>query len=1197
MSFFFFPLILCILDLIYTKDNTSELYKYNKEIYLRELFNGKEIIIEMLKEIEANRDIFYNNLIESPEDVINLMKTIFGEKINIFIPILKDILNRANPFLNRTFDVLCDSTNDVTHYIIKILNESEKGDSTFLFVMDNLRHILKVPEVRVLIYDFYSKYNDSLIPIFEIFTKDTNAEILFNMTKNFLKTYQDELFGILYNITANVRNRTGVTILVRDFIYKNFNNTLNRSILLEELGLLLQDEDVIGNLTNIIDFGDTKVDIITKELLRNKQLMNLTFKLLYNQKLVESLSEIIIRLNDKAYIKTHIPDFFNDLLGNNERYYTILLDIVKTVLFALVKKQRFNQFISYDLMKLLKDIFFDENNPFFYSINRDCFELFNYTFFSEFHRNISEFKYFYSKKFFLETTKNRNDFLTYENCLSGNYTLNYDKKYKIKPIFIVGKINDPYNKNNLKSSIYYDKFNYLQSLCFPYGTNSNTGEVICKKEDYDNLIKSFSLIVYNMNTSSVDSFYMDAENIKVKSKDYLYFILNLIIIFFPLLIKLFLKFCQFRYEKLYKKSEIINYNEPIVNTRKKSDEIIKENNSNISIKYPKNYELLNKYFDITKNWEELFNFTSKVTDFNDFNGITYIKGILGISIFLNIFGLTFFIMINLPHKILGSYQFYDTITNPFYIIPFIGLRYAPRLIFSCSGYTLIYKYLFFIEQNTSYFFFKFLISNSYKYLLLIIIALFIRYLLYYIDIIFREKKSMIFELFKFNLGKNDNNYFFNLFSLLFYNLSKKEFENNESIIQYLYLPINEVFLFIFGISLISLGYKYKLRIDLIIIILIISIYLGKVIIFFSYFYKEKLYATLYFFLSDFGGIMLNPIFNLPSFLIGMYFGLVNYIIQRGVNNSDYNSQYQRLETIETKRTLQEKENRDKDDYLEHNNDFNISYNENSSKDKQVNFNMTYNYESNSPFEKKEENAFNYNKSYEVEFDKKKENEDFKLKSDNLNIIEEMPFLKFPMYFTNFHRTHQDTSYSIIIFILFLIMISFFISVRYVLIYCYVGKNINNEKIKKVESLSFDEIIPNIFLNIIYLLDIELVVFFVHLICFLIYFKGSQINDFLDSIYWSFFIKSYFSYALISSPVILYIFYQSETVIRINIYNIILYSFISLILIFICVIIFYAFYEFPMKKMFKNLIIDKNQINLDNEDLDDYYFDDESSNNK
>ena len=31
--------------------------------------------------------------------------------------------------------------------------------------------------------------------------------------------------------------------------------------------------------------------------------------------------------------------------------------------------------------------------------------------------------------------------------------------------------------------------------------------------------------------------------------------------------------------------------------------------------------------------------------------------------------------------------------------------------------------------------------------------------------------------------------------------------------------------------------------------------------------------------------MLNPLFNLPSFLIGMYFGLVNFTIQRGVNIS------------------------------------------------------------------------------------------------------------------------------------------------------------------------------------------------------------------------------------------------------------------------------------------------------------------------
>ena len=114
-----------------------------------------------------------------------------------------------------------------------------------------------------------------------------------------------------------------------------------------------------------------------------------------------------------------------------------------------------------------------------------------------------------------------------------------------------------------------------------------------------------------------------------------------------------------------------------------------------------------------KNGSELFNFSLNQTNFNDFNGITYIKGILGLSMFLNIFGLTFFILSNLPTKILGTYQFYHSVINPFYILAFIGLRYCPRIIFSCNGYTLIYKFLNFIEHDPNFCFFKFLILQSY----------------------------------------------------------------------------------------------------------------------------------------------------------------------------------------------------------------------------------------------------------------------------------------------------------------------------------------------------------------------------------------------------------------------------------------------------------------------------------------------------
>jgi len=156
--------------------------------------------------------------------------------------------------------------------------------------------------------------------------------------------------------------------------------------------------------------------------------------------------------------------------------------------------------------------------------------------------------------------------------------------------------------------------------------------------------------------------------------------------------------------------------------------------------------------------------------------------------------------------------------------------------------------------------------------------------------------------------------------------------------------------------------------------------------------------------------------------------------------------------------------------------------------------------------------------------------------------------------------------------------------RYPYIWYYIWKY-KNADVKFIENLSFDKIIPNYFLNIVYLMDIELVVFMINWICLYAYFKGGEFNDFLSHIYWSFFIKSYFSYALVSSPIILYIFYQSETVITVTIYNVILYSLISLFFIFFAVIIFYSFYEFPLRKIFKAIKIRKSYIKLEEEDFD------------
>ena len=141
----------------------------------------------------------------------------------------------------------------------------------------------------------------------------------------------------------------------------------------------------------------------------------------------------------------------------------------------------------------------------------------------------------------------------------------------------------------------------------------------------------------------------------------------------------------------------------------------------------------------------------------------------------------------------------------------------------------------------------------------------------------------------------------------------------------------------------------------------------------------------------------------------------------------------------------------------------------------------------------------------------------------------------------------------------------------------------------LEKLSFQKVISNYFLNIICVIDIDLVVFIINWGFFIIYSKGyktGEIYEFFNNSFWSIFIKCYFSFIIISTPTILCIFYQSESVIEFTILNVIFFSFISIIFIIIMTIIFYTLYEMPLKKIFKSLLI-KDNILID-ESNNDYY---------
>jgi hypothetical protein len=247
---------------------------------------------------------------------------------------------------------------------------------------------------------------------------------------------------------------------------------------------------------------------------------------------------------------------------------------------------------------------------------------------------------------------------------------------------------------------------------------------MCSEKDYNGIIKFVLNLFNNVDNVTVHSFYLYQDNKSPSAIEYIYGVFGILLLAIPLIIYIILYICKKIITKKSKRNDLINELVDDNEKRKKlnisNNEIIKDNKikRNKKVAFPKWYIFLNELFDIFKNGKELFNFSLNNTNYNSVNGLTYIKGLIGISIILTIFGQTFVALINLPMKEYGIWDYYQIIGNPLYTIIFIGYRYSPRILFSCSGYSLIYKYLCYIEQEQGLYFLKFLFIQSYKYILL-----------------------------------------------------------------------------------------------------------------------------------------------------------------------------------------------------------------------------------------------------------------------------------------------------------------------------------------------------------------------------------------------------------------------------------------------------------------------------------------------
>ena len=810
-------------------------------------------------------------------------------------------------------------------------------------------------------------------------------------------------------------------------------------------------------------------------------------------------------------------------------------------------------------------------------------------------------------KLLLDSSKSQNELNYYDNCQEMSH-LNYSPpitNYSFL-VLVFDKSNNIGNESESikKTRLDYDDNFFLYSFCVPDNGSCNHTEY---KNIYNSINKQFNY-VFSPKESQIKSYMINNrnkiyENIPQSIIILIIFGLIIFIFIFHYPIFLLLKLC-FRKKKI--NQDITNDND-------------KENEDNIKKEIyliPKWLIMLDNSFSFSENYEELFNLKSNTDSVNNFSGLTEIRGLEAISMLLTVLGFTFIGVYNCPLKFTGLTQIRILLSHVLYFPVFIGLRYSPRILISCSGYSFIYKFLNYIDKNIEYLsIWRFFMRQSYKYIILMLLILFFRYSLNILFIFFQGNLPIWTFLHKIIIKTSDeeNKIKFWLGFIgfnSFYQDKSKRIE--QDLYDYFWLPFNEIFFFIFGIILITIGFKYKLRIDIFILILLPITFIGKII--FSYLFSKDFYATLYYYMFDYGEFMTNPLFNLSYYLIGLYFGLMNYVLQKGAVNKFDTSIYSKISSFsflknDEKSSLfnedndeqnkEKKEEKDNDEQNKEkkeekdNDDKEENENENKNK-KNININ-----DEDKKINDDECNKLNsdINEKGNKNEEKEKEEEDDNINQEN-NLQDSMkynqeeetkfPFLKLPIKYINFRKYATSKAYNALFYLLSLIIFGLPLAYHYIFLDFNVkkkrqireNKDKNNGGIKpnitlvneNIKILNLEDFISDTFLNAFLRIDIEFFVLFIQWMFFILNIRGqNNILSFFTHIVWGIFSKSYFSFSIICNMVILFTIYSTETLISLNIYSIYLYFIFNSILILFWMSISYIFLELPFKKIFKYIL--------------------------
>ena len=516
--------------------------------------------------------------------------------------------------------------------------------------------------------------------------------------------------------------------------------------------------------------------------------------------------------------------------------------------------------------------------------------------------NINKLMLYYTK-IFLDSSKNKNDISTFNDCMRKRYGYNLSEN-EINHFSYLLTFIDKRNRDeiDLKSDT-----TYLFGVCAVHDKING-----CSDEDYQKILKSIiSDFLEEIQPKENEITFFSFEDY-TKEYNYEFFSLNQIPLYFIILHFIFFIFKKY----ILKFFSLICFSgnkEKEDKNRKNSVKIKQSFQSNQTKKI--NYQkIIDSVFSITKNIEILFN-KDKEQDINNDNGISYIKGMKGLSMIFYTFGTLYINLYNSPISMKNRVNFYQNLKNIYSWIFYFGIKYAPRILLSCSGYSLFYKFISYLDEKTqeereesnkkhknfTYYtnvkmLYYFIGQQIHKYIIFLLVTNFFIFSIYTFNLIFIDINPM-WVYFDYTMINNIglSEIILNFFGIRTYFFPKT---TNDNILNHFWLLYNEIIFFIITSILIYLAYKYNFNLNRFILILLLIFEILKPI--YIYFLSEiinpifskttKLNPTFIYSYHNYGRLYVSPFMNYNYYLIGVFFSMINYSIQKSLNFGECSSQ-------------------------------------------------------------------------------------------------------------------------------------------------------------------------------------------------------------------------------------------------------------------------------------------------------------------